>query len=351
MSIDTWNDFYQQLWTQAARNRGTVSSVGELPGSTRYSTLSEWPRTTGDDAMTIVSIIDPILGAEPLRPGGYGITRLWQTAVIEVEGFAFAQPAAEYAHNRALWSTLIAVVAHLEAIGAPLPGDEEWEALLASLSMPTEGRRNGGAPTTYVITESTLEKMWDSQHAELKKARGFDLREPLPGAGGRLMQVPRTTNADVLRLADYWGKQLVKLQVKVMMGGVANTMGLAGEQTRWQAATADVDKLARPGKPDDVYAKNHEFWRASLSLATTLAVLGEVPSPFDLMVQATKGAVSDLPSRIADAAGSVAHAIGNIAHEAGAGLLSGFTKPLVVGGVLALGLVLLLRTGRPRREA
>jgi hypothetical protein len=271
--------------------------------------------------------------------------------VIELEGLAFAQPSVEYAHNRALWSTLLAVASYLDTMDAPLPSEDAWEALLDTLWAPASDYRNAGGPTTRVITESVIEKMWDSQHAELIKARGFDVREPPPNAGGRPMQVPRTTNADVLRLAEYWTKQLVKLQVKVMLGGVANTMGLTGEQTRWQAATVDVDKYAKPGKPGDAYPKNHEFWRATLSLATTLGVLGEVPAPFDLMVDATKQAISDLPGRIADAAGTVAHAIGNIAHEAGAGLLSGMGKPLLIGGGVVLGLFLLLRKGRKREEA
>ena len=66
------------------------------------------------------------------------------------------------------------------------------------------------------------------------------------------------------------------------------------------------------------------------------------------MVDATKQAPSDLSGRIADAAETVAHAIGNIAHEAGAGLLSSLGKPILIGGGLLLGLVLLLRSGRDR---
>jgi hypothetical protein len=350
MSIVTWNDLYHQLWVQAAQSRGTITSVGELPGSTRYSTVPEWPRTTGSDAIAIASVVDPILGGLPLRPGGYGITRLWQAAVIELEGLAFAQPAAEYAHNRSLWSTLLAVASYLDTMDAPLPAGDAWEAVLDTLWAPAVEYRNGGG-STRMITESTVEKMWDSQHAELIKARGFDVRDPAPNKVGRPMQVPRTTNADVLRLTEYWTKELVKLQVKVMVGGVANTMGLDGEQARWQAATADVEKYARPGKPDDIYPKNHELWRAMLSLSTTLAVLGEVPAPFDLMVDATKQAFSDLPGRIADAAGTVAHAIGSIAHEAGAGLLSGMGKPLLIGGGVVLGLVWLLRKGHKHEAA
>lgn len=351
MLIATWNDIYHQLWIQAAQSRGTVTSIGELPGSTRYSTIPEWPRTTGADAIAIASLVDPILSALPLRPGGYGITRLWQTAVIELESLAFAQPATEYAHNRALWSTLLAVAAHLHAMEAPLPPEDAWEALLDTLWAPAVDYRNASGPTTRTITEGTIEKMWDTQRAELGKARGFDLRDAPPGEIGPPMAVPRTTNADVRQLASYWGKALVQLQVKVMVGKISTPAEFDSEQARWQAASADVDKYAKAGKPDDVYPKNHEFWRATHSLSTTLGILDEVPSPFELPIDPPKQAVSDLPGRIAEIAETVTHALGNIAHEAGAGLLSGLGKPLLIGGGVVLGLVLLLRTGRDRKAA
>ena len=70
MSFVTWNDVYQQLWMQAAQSRGTVTSVGEVPGASRYSTIPEWPRTSGADAIAIASLVDPILNETPLRPGG-----------------------------------------------------------------------------------------------------------------------------------------------------------------------------------------------------------------------------------------------------------------------------------------
>jgi hypothetical protein len=351
MSIVTWNDLYHQLWIQAAQSRGTVTSICDLPGSTRYSTLPEWPRTTGADAIVIASLVDPILSALPLRPGGYGITRLWQTAVIELEGLAFTSPSAEYAYNRALWSTLLAVAAHLDTMDAPLPDEEAWQAVLDALWVPAVDYRNASRPAARTLTEPTFEKMWDSQKAELGKARGFDLRDAAPGEVGPPIEVPRTTNAEALRLAAYWGKALVPLQVKVMVGKVPTPTGFDGAQARWQAASGDVDRYARPGNPDDTYPKNHELWRAMHALSTTLGALGEAPGPFELTVESSKHAASDLPDRIANAAESVAHAIGNIAHEAGAGLASGLGKPLLIGGGVLLGLILLLRSGRDREAS
>ena len=354
MSIVTWNDIYHQLWIQAAQSRGTITSVGELPGSTRYSTIPEWPRTTGADAIAIASVIDPILSAVPLRPGGYGITRLWQTAVIELESIAFARPATEYVHNRSLWSTLLAVAAHLDTMNAPLPNEDAWEALLDTLWAPAVAYRNASRPTARLLTAATFIEMWDTQRAELVKARGFDLRDAPPGEVGEAIEVPRTTNADVLRLDSYWSKALVQLKVKVMVGGVPMPADFENEQARWHAASADVDKYARSGQPDDVYPKNHEFWRATRSLSIALGLLGEAPSPYELVntsVDTPKPEASDLQTRIADIAGTVAHAISNIAHEAGAGLASGLGKPLLIGGGVLLSLILLLQSTRDRKAA
>src|SRR6185503_7350310 len=61
MLLVTWNDVYTDLWNHAAQSRGTVTRVGELAGATRYSSLAEWPRTTGADVIAIASLVDPIL--------------------------------------------------------------------------------------------------------------------------------------------------------------------------------------------------------------------------------------------------------------------------------------------------
>jgi hypothetical protein len=343
--MTSWSDLYRQLWMHAARSRGTRWRDDDELDHASGPSIPEWPRTTVGDVVAIVMMVDPLLGSLPVRPGGYGVTRLWQTAVIELESLAAIHPGGEYSHNRTFWSTLLTVVAYLETRDAPLPHDDTWDALRAELAArPTE--RNASGPTTRTITEGSVEKMWDSQQAELIAARGFDLREPTGSMLGRPMKVPRTTNADVVQLADYWSHELERFEAKVHDGTVSNSMGLDGQRTRWTAIMADVDHLARSGQPDDVYPKNHELWREALGLATNLAVWNEVPSPYELAIASAKQATVDLPDRLAAAAGTVAHAIGDIAHEAGAGLLSSLGKPMLVGGGVLLGLYLLLRPDR-----
>lgn len=348
MTTPAWNEIYFQLWTQAAQSRGTITEMDDLLGTGRYTTVPEWPRTTNADVIAIASVVDAVFGSLPLRPGGYGIARLWQTAVIELDADAFAHPNAEYVHNRSLWSTLLAVAAYLDIMDARPPVPEALEALIAVLWTPIE-YRNASGPTMKTITESNAEKMWAKQREEMMNARGFDLRDGTAAAPGSTMKIPRTTNADITKLADYWAKQLAAFVPKAVLGG-KNTMGLEGQLKRWSAVMDDVDKLARKGKSDEVYLKNWEFWHESIGLATNLAVWEEAPSAFDLALDSTKQALHDLPGRIADAAGAVAQAVGHVAHEAGAGLLSGLGKPILIGGGVLIAAVLLLRSGRSRAE-
>src|SRR6185503_12068912 len=148
MLLVTWNDAFTEIWNQAAQSRGTVTRACDFTGAMRYSSLPEWPRTTGTDVIAIASLVDAILNETPLRPGGYGITRLWQTAVIEIESIAFPNPAAEYVHNRTFWSTLLAVAAHLNAMGTPVAPEDAWEAVITSLWSPATEHRNAGGLAT-----------------------------------------------------------------------------------------------------------------------------------------------------------------------------------------------------------
>jgi hypothetical protein len=344
MSILTWNDLYYQLWTQAAQSRGTVTSVGSPPAADVMMTMPEWPRTTGADVIAIATLVDPILGALPLRPGGYGTSRLWQSAVIELEMAAFASPAAEYPYNRSLWSALLAVASYLETMQASLPDEVTIDALLDTLWAPVAYRN--AEPASRPITESNAEKMWTTQRDELAKLRGSDVRES-PEIGGGPMKIPRSTNADIVRIADYWAMQLSTFLTKILLGsGPDNRSGLDGQLKRWGAIMEDVDKLARKGKPDDVYPKNHQLWHEAWGLAVNLATWGEVPSTFDLFWGATKQAVKDLPERLSDAAAAAAKAAGQVAHDIGAGFLSGLGKPLLIGGAAVVGLLVVISLTR-----
>ena len=364
MSLVTWNDIYHELWMQAGQSRGTVTNVGELPGAPRVTTLPEWPRTTGEDVIAIASLVDPILHATPLRPGGYGITRLWQAAVIEIEGIAFANPAAEYVHNRGFWSTLLAVAAHLSLMGAPVPDDDAWETLTTALWSPTTEYRNG--PTARTVTATTFSAMWDALRAQLASARGFDVRND---ELGNTLELPRMTNADVLQLEGYWSRPLVRLQVQVMTGAVPSPEGFEDLQLAWQAIIERVDQDAVHGRPTGVFSGNLEFWRVSRELATALELLPHRPAPYVVLhdgapafaatpgqptppkVAPEKPRPTDLSSRLNDLADNALTAVAHVVNDASDRLVATVGKPLLITGATLAALLLILRATAPCEAA
>ncbi len=344
--INSWNELYRQLWMQSAESRGVNAAA-----QTGYAVAParEWPSSTLGDVATIISVVDPLAHealAIGVDQGGDGALHLWQAAVVDVDAALGSELGDTYEESEPFWTALLTLFAHFEAAGISPPARQDCEAMLAALWLPSSVRNAAGG-ITHVITEGSASKMWDRQHAEMIQLRGFDVQAPTGSMGGGPMQVPRATNADAVRIADYWTQQLQTFLVKIVLGSVSSSMGLEGQSKRWSVVVADINQLARPGQPDGVYAKNHELWREARELATNLDVWGEVPTPYELAVSSVGQAIGDLPDRLARATGSVARAVGNIAgnivHEAGAGLTSPFGKPLLVGGGVALALYLLLR--------
>ena len=189
--------------------------------------------------------------------------------------------------------------------------------------------------------------MWNAQRKLLADKRGADKQPPPAGMVGGDMLIPRSTNADVLQIATYWTTQLTDAK---------RVMGYDGVVTKWHTALADVDKLAKGGKPDAVYAKNNEFWRTAFAVAVQVAIADESPSKWDMIIDSVRYGVTHLPETLGHAAGKgadivaeAAHAVGHIANEAGKGLFAGFGTPLLIGGGL-LGLFLISRSREHHAE-
>ncbi|HLL23852.1 MAG TPA: hypothetical protein VK427_17055 [Kofleriaceae bacterium] len=344
IQINTWLRAYFALQSTAMESRGFVEiNAGE-------DEAQRWPRTIGADVISIAALVDPFMREQPLRFGGHGLARRWRACVDDLEQHALVLPHAEYTENRSFWNTLPAVCVYLHSEGATLPPAMFWEALIAQLSEPVELRNvgpKGDGPFKHFDNVKTFDDLYNEQFKFLRTLRGVDHKDPEPGMGGANKQIPRTTNGDVVLLADYWSKQF---------RDVKEVFGHAAVAQRWKETLVDVDAIARKGDPNAVYPKNNGFWRALQSTAIHVAVADEAPSKSDMMLDSLKTSITQLPenlkagakavaNEVADIAGGAASAIGKVANEAGKGLFSGFGTPLLIGAGL-VGLFLISRSGR-----
>lgn len=207
------------------------------------------------------------------------------------------------------------------------------------IARPLRGAKEDG-PFAH-FDEKTYDDLWRAQRDFLAQKRGFDQPEPPPGMGLRGLKIPRTTNADVLQLAAYWGKELANAK---------QVMGYKAVVEKWRAVMVDVDQYAKTGKPDDVYPKNNEFWHTLFDVAVQIAIGDEAPSKWDMVVDSLKYSVTHLPDNLSHAASKsvdfvagAAHAAGHVVNEAGRGLFGGLGTALLIGGGL-LGVYLLTRS-------
>lgn len=338
--IESWQHAYISLQQAANDSRGVELGGGPDPAAAR------WPRTIGADVVAIAALVEPVLQRVPYGFGGQALARRWIATTLEIERNALRAPRAVYAANRSFWNTLSAACVYLDSVGAPVPQPAIWSALIGQLSDNLIARNAGPSadgPFKHFEGIKTFDDLYTAQLKHLRDLRGSDDVDPDPGMTGGRRPIPRSTNGDVVLLADYWSQQLAN---------VKRVMGADGVEQRWKAALVDVDSIARTGDPNAVYPKNNTFWRALQSTAIHVAVADEAPSATDLMIDSLKDSIVHLPENlkagataIASAAGSVAEGVGHVAHEAGKGLFSGFGTPLLVGAGL-VGLFLLSRSNR-----
>lgn len=344
IQITTWLRAYFALQQTASDSRGVI----ELNPGTDEAV--RWPRTIGVDVISIAAAIDPIVRMQPLRFGGHGLARRWRAAMDDIEREALHAPYSTYSENRSFWATLASLCVYLHSQGAPLPPPDVFAGLIVHLAENIE-RRNvgpkGDGPFKHFDGVKTFDDLFNAQLKYMRELRGADEMMPEPGMVGAKRITPRTTNADVIALTDYWTKQLAS---------VKRVMGAAEVEKRWSAARADVDALARSGDPNAVYPKNNGFWRDLQHTAIHVAVADEAPSKSDMMIDAVKESIVNLPQNIkagaaaiASGAADVAGAVGKVAGEAGKGLFGGFGAPLLVGAGL-VGLFLLSRSQSKNAE-
>lgn len=342
-NLHDWQTALAMLRDAAMQARGYVA-IDDDAGALTY------PRTTGADAITIAAVLDPIVRAEPL--GAVGATTLdaWLATLDDLVRDALVSPVREYVHNEPYWRALAEVAIELDAWAAPLPTTATWDALIDQLAAPTDYRNvgpKGDGPFQHFDGVRTFEDLYLAQHKYLAELRGSDKLEPPPGLGGGKRIIPRTTNRDVIQLADYWTKQLKQ---------VRRVMGHDAVENRWNNAVAQLNFLARSGNPEAVYPNNNVFWRALQNTAFHISAADELPTDSQMFMEALNESWHSLPDRLkagaaavasgaAKGAEAVASEAGKIVNAGAKGLFSGFGLPLLLGGGALVGLVLLTRRG------
>lgn len=338
ITISTWLDGYLELRHRAFSDRGAI----ELPDGTR------WPRTTGEQVAAIAATFTPAIRANAAPK----VVRRWRATLADIQRDALAGLHDTYVNNRRFWATLEAVAVYLDNLALRPPATRAWMALFSIIettddTAPRNVGPDGDGPFKHFDGIQTFDDLYNAEFKYLRDLRGFDLMKPDAGMAGVERNIPRTTNADVIALADYWTKQL---------GDVKDIMGTDYVTKVWRAATADVDQVARrAADPSAVYAKNNAFWRALSTTAIHVAVADEAPSKWDLAKEAIKDSVVHLPDTLStvaskgvEALADTAQAAGKVVNAAGKGLFSGAGTPILIGAGV-IGAVLLFR-GRASKE-
>lgn len=336
MTIHSWSDGYLATRYRAFETRGFV----ELDSGER------WPRTNGEDVIAIAALFDRAIKAH----GTPGLLSRWSAALGDIETDAVQSPHNTFFANRTFWSSLEGTAVFLDDRAVAPPSEAMWHALMTAIGAhaPRNVGPSSDGPFKHFDNVKTFDDLYIEQFKFLRDLRGSDKLPAPAGMSGGERPIPRTTNADVIALADYWSKQL---------GAVKHVMGHDAVVKAWRIALADVDKLARTGDPKTVYPKNNELWRTLSTTAIHIAVADEAPTSWDLAKDAVTASVTHLPETVKHAASegvdfvaSTAHAVGKVANEAGKGLFQGFGTPLLVGAGL-LGLFFITRKRGESKEA
>ncbi|MFT3695815.1 MAG: hypothetical protein QM831_21950 [Kofleriaceae bacterium] len=333
MTVSSWLDGYLEARRRAFANRGAI----ELDDGTR------WPRTTGTQVAAIAATFTPAIRANASER----VRRRWRTTLDDIARDASPTLDETYANNRSFWGTLEAVAVYLDNLALRPPSANVWETLFAIIDT-NGGARNVGpksdGPFRHFDGVKTFDDLYQAEFDYLRDLRGVDMMKPDSGRSGWERPIPRTTNADVIALADYWTPQLANAR---------KLMGTESVTEFWRSAKTDVDQLARTASdPNAVYAKNNNFWRALANTAIHVAAVDEAPTDAQLAKDAIKHGLQNLPKTlgtIASAGGGLvadaANASGRAVGAVGKGLFSGFGAPLLLGAGV-VGAFFLLRNGR-----
>jgi len=248
LPITSWLRALFAVHERAMESRGFQQII------TDEDEVVRWPRTLGIDVVAIASVLDQTVRAQAARNDDHGIARRWQTTMEELERHALVDPLTEYTQNQEFWQTLPTICVYLHSHSAPLLQPEVLDTLFVQLG--DQYVRNNGPQTNGLFMHfdgvKTFDDLYIKELLYLKGLRGFDKMMTDDGKPPERI-IPRSTNADVIALAEYWSKELATVRDAVEQQPAG---------ALWKATVADVERLARKGDPFAVYAKNNAFWRA-----------------------------------------------------------------------------------------
>jgi hypothetical protein len=268
----------------------------------------------------------------------------WREVLHRVRQHAEHAPAHDiYIHNNDFWTALLLLATQSDASDAP---PAAWAFRVPASGFdddPHHGHQDPHAQprnAAAIDTGSTLEfpaaKTWDEaaqiQRDAFSKLRGED------AITGRLIgRVPRTTVADVRQLAAYWSAGLAKL-------GEHSFADVSYHHVldRWKTAVAAVAQIPAAADPASVYPHNTDFWEALITIAIQVAVTADAPTRWQLLKEATKQAMADLPQTLSDLPQTLKTAAQDLAAQV-------LARPLLYAGIglggIALAVLVLRRSG------
>lgn len=164
----------------------------------------------------------------------------------------------------------------------------------------------GTAVTIDIAPNATAVDMFRAQKKAFTDKLGSDSVMPPAGHGfgAFAMDIPRTTNGDVLQLAKYWTGKLK--ESGEAFHGIA-PLSRDATVAQWKIATDNIDRVAKSSKANDTYQNNNEFWRSASEVSMLVDVTNAAPTKLAMANESLKYGVTHLPETlkaVAEKAGS-----------------------------------------------
>jgi hypothetical protein len=262
-SVQSWSDIYRMLFAAAERSRGTVTLTADGGPSITF------PYTTSRDAFAIALVFDIAVDNHASAPL---VARwIWESELLSGEP---EDSTDTYVGNRSFWETLAAVADELDRVRAPLP----VLSLIDNARRELETARPAAAQRMRNTAATLLVTVFEEPSWKAMAVRQLEFFCMLRGTTDRgtpfVLDVPRTCNADVLSLADYWTDQIARI------GHAASDTFHRLVYSCWRETLHCVIRNAKHAPAHDTYAHNAEFWSALLLLTTQSDACDATPGPW-----------------------------------------------------------------------